>query len=162
MNKIEKVYSYIEFRNDTELTDSDNELLRRAKEAARKAYAPYSSFRVGAALRLSNGQIIIGSNQENSAYPSGLCAERVALFAASANFPRLAVETIAITALDINPTLNEPVTPCGACRQVMAEFETVSGITMRIVLGSDNGKVYLIEGIHNLLPLMFTTRYLSK
>ncbi len=162
MNKIEKVYSYTEFDSETELTDTDRDLLRQATEAARNAYAPYSSFRVGAAIRLSNGQIFIGSNQENSAYPSGLCAERVALFAASANCPGLIVETIAITALDLKAGLKEPVTPCGACRQVMAEYETSGSQSMRIVLGSDNGKIYIIEGMHHLLPLMFTTKYLNK
>ncbi len=110
----------------------DKLLLEKAEEAVHKAYAPYSEFKVGAALRLANGAVIQGNNQENAAYPSGLCAERVALFYASAQFPSIAVEAIAITVNSPNGLLETPIPPCGACRQVMAETETV--FTIKCVL----------------------------
>ena len=137
-------YSYLE-----ELPEQDKLLLLSAREVARKAYAPYSGFRVGAAVLLENGEIIIGNNQENAAYPSGLCAERVALFYASANFPSIGVKALAIS--NVN---NKTAKPCGACRQVIAEYEDLSGIPIRIILDGANS-IKVFEGIDNLLPLRF-------
>lgn len=140
---------------------SDRQLLKEALSACKKAYAPYSNFHVGASLRLKNGEIILGNNQENSAYPSGLCAERVALFSASAKYPGVGIETMVIVAETPNFKLTEPVTPCGACRQVMSEYEKNSNQPMRIIL-ANHEKVWILEGIANLLPLMFYGENLKK
>jgi cytidine deaminase len=144
-----------EYSNLDELPDGDKLLLQSARAAARKAYAPYSRFRVGAAVLLENGEIIIGNNQENAAYPSGLCAERVALFYASANFPSIGVKALAISNLN-----DKDATPCGACRQVIAEYEDLSGIPVRIILNGVNS-IKVFEGIDNLLPLRFKKEDMS-
>ncbi len=145
-----------------ELSSPDKLLVEAAITASDKAFAPYSQFRVGAALRLSNGTVITGNNQENAAYPSGLCAERVALFYASAEFPGQAIETIAIVANTSLVELDEPVAPCGACRQVMAEFEQLNHKKMRVIMASCNGKTIVVEGISSLLPFTFHADYLKK
>ena len=151
-----------EYDSPDELNAPDRELLENAVRASQTAYAPYSSFRVGAALRLSDGQIILGNNQENAAYPSGLCAERVALFYAQAHFPAEAVEAIAIYANATDFTLRQPVTPCGACRQVIAEYEHRHKVKTRILMSNGNGKVQVVNGAGNLLPLMFYLEELKK
>ena len=120
----------------------------------KNAYAPYSGFRVGAAVLLGNGVIITGNNQENAAYPSGLCAERTALFYASAQYPNIPVIAIAISTLNGADTPSEVAKPCGACRQVMAEYEDLAGNLLHIILDSAN-KVLVINGIDTLLPLRF-------
>ncbi len=129
-------------------------LLDQAKEAAASAYAPYSGFHVGTAVLLENGEVFSGSNQENSAYPSGLCAERVALFFANAQRPQLAPEAIAIAASAQGRFLENPITPCGACRQALLESEMRFRKNIKVLLyGSD--RVYVIECIKDLLPLCF-------
>lgn len=145
----------------TELDSNDEKLLEQAKLACRNAYAPYSHFHVGASLLLENGKIITGNNQENSAYPSGLCAERVALFSASAQYPGVAADTIVIVAETNDFILPQPVTPCGACRQVMVEYEKYGGKQMRILLANDE-KVWILNGVSSLLPLMFHGENLRK
>lgn len=145
---------YYEFSNVEELDLVDRELVEEAKRVATQAYAPYSRFNVGSALRLSNGAIVTGSNQENSAYPSGLCAERVAMFSAHATFPSEKFETIAIYARAEAFVLEEAVTPCGACRQVMAEYEDQSERPLRVIMSSDE-QVILVENVNNLLPFRF-------
>jgi cytidine deaminase len=153
---------YTEYDSTETLNAADRELLERAVLASSSAYAPYSGFSVGAALKLANGNIVIGNNQENSAYPSGLCAERVALFSASANFPGIAVEAIALTATTGRFIMNGPVTPCGACRQVLAEYESLYGSKIRIIMSGTSGKVRIIEGIDGMLPFLFHANELKK
>lgn len=138
-----------EYSNPDDLPEQDKMLLLSARDAGHNAYAPYSGFRVGAAALLENGEIIKGNNQENAAYPSGLCAERVALFYASANFPSVGVKALAIS--NVN---NKDTKPCGACRQVIAEYEDLSGMPIRIILDGGNS-ITVFEGIDNLLPLRF-------
>lgn len=130
-------------------------LMNQAIEIRKNAYAPYSKFRVGAAILLDNGKIVLGSNQENAAYPSGLCAERVAIFQAGAIYPNAKIVKLAITAAsDTNPTLS-PIPPCGACRQSIAEYEFKQDIPIEIYFMGESGEVYKSNSINNLLPLSF-------
>ena len=148
--------SVIKVCNMDELSAEEKHLVELAIEATSRSYAPYSKFHVGAAVRLDNGVEIIGCNQENAAYPSGLCAERTALFAAGAQYPDVPVRTLAIAARGTHGELeDEPVPPCGSCRQVMIESETRANAPMRILL---YGKkyVYVIDGIRKLMPLTFS------
>lgn len=154
--------AYTEISGSNNLDADDKELLNEAWIASDSAYAPYSHFNVGAALRLSNGLIFKGNNQENSAYPSGLCAERVAVFAASASCPGIPIKTIAVVAKTDVFDLSSPVTPCGACRQVMAEYEMLSGKPIKIILQGNSEKIWIIEGINTLLPLLFHGAELKK
>jgi cytidine deaminase len=144
-----------EYASAGELVQQDRELLDRARDAGKNAYAPYSAFHVGAALRLENDIIVTGNNQENVAYPSGLCAERVAIFAAGANYPDVAVNTIAITCASTRFVVNRPLSPCGACRQVISEYERRAGKNIRIILAGESGAVYVISSMKDLLPLSF-------
>ena len=148
--------------SENELSTADRYLLSESRKAAANAYAPYSHFKVGAALRLANGKIIHGNNQENVAYPSGLCAERVALFYASATYPEELIEAIAVTADPVNFQLTEPVTPCGSCRQVMAESEKKQNNDIRVIMDGPDGKVWISENVKALLPLMFRAEELKK
>jgi len=150
-----------EYTSADELSSPDRELLERAILAKSSAYAPYSRFEVGAAVRLSNGMIFTGNNQENVAYPSGLCAERVALFHAQAEYPEVPVEAIAITASADDFQLNEPVSPCGSCRQVMAEYENRHRNRIRVIMGG-NGYLRAVNGVDNLLPFMFMPEGLKR
>jgi len=143
-----EIYSYEELDNTRQL------LINKAKEQVQKAYAPYSGFHVGAAIELENGEIITGNNQENSAYPSGLCAERVAMFYANSQYPDVAVKTLAIAAYTNGKFLEEPVTPCGSCRQVLLETEMRFEKNITILLYGTK-EVYLIENVKQLLPLCF-------
>ena len=145
-----------------ELSDSDRALIADACRAARQSYAPYSHFHVGAALRLSDGSVVCGSNQENAAYPSGLCAERTALFAAGASHPGTPVEVLAIAACNDEGLFTpQPTPPCGACRQVMLETETrQEGRPMRILLHGTEVTCVIDGGAHELLPLIFDGSFL--
>ena len=136
---------------------NDTELIRRAKKTRMMARAPYSNFKVGAAVMMEDGKIICGSNQENSSYPSGLCAERVALFAASAQNPGIKITHIAVTSSSQNPAA-----PCGSCRQVMAEYESIHQNSLRIILKGASEKIIAADGVKNFLPLMFTKKDLGK
>ncbi len=138
-----------------ELSEDQVILVNSAIKAARDAYAPYSEYHVGAALRLANGEIIIGSNQENAAYPSGLCAERVALFYAGARHPDVQVLSIAIAAIREGIVQEEPVAPCGACRQVLYEKESQGGASMELILYGSK-KIRIVNRVTDLLPLPFT------
>ena len=142
-----------------ELDDKDRQLVETSIEATNNSYAPYSRFHVGAAVRLDNGVIIPGCNQENAAFGVTICAERTALFAAGAQYPKAKVEAIAITARNADGLLDEPVSPCGTCRQAMVETEKRSGKKLRILLNGKNS-VYIIEGIGALLPLTFSDEQL--
>jgi len=148
-----------EFENIVELPVNDQILLLEARRITSMAYAPYSGFHVGAAVLLGNGMTITGNNQENSAYPSGLCAERVALFYANANYPDSEVKTIAISAAKNGVLVNEPVKPCGSCRQALAETEVRFGTPIRIILdGLDS--ILVLNGVESLLPLSFSKKAL--
>jgi cytidine deaminase len=146
----------------SELNDADSELLKQAEEAAKNAYAPYSQFYVGAALRLASSEIIIGTNQENVAYPSGLCAERVAIFSASTNHPNERVESMAITVNTTRSAIIEPLSPCGACRQVIMEYQNKQQSPIRLILGSQSDKVWIFENAAALLPFGFEADYLKN
>jgi cytidine deaminase len=148
-------FDYQEYLSAEELSAMDQKLLQSAKEAASKAYAPYSAFRVGAALLLENGEIILGNNQENAAYPSGLCAERVAMFYASAKYPEVAFKVLAITADSDKLEINHPISPCGSCRQVMVEYETISKGDIKVILAGKTGKVIVVNRVKDLLPFSF-------
>jgi len=137
-----------------ELNPAQKVLIHKAKEQVAKAYAPYSNFYVGAAVELENGEVFAGSNQENSAYPSGLCAERVAMFYANAQFPDVAVKTIAIAAFTNGNFLPEPITPCGSCRQVLLESEMRFDKNITVLLYGTNN-IFQLENIRQLLPLCF-------
>lgn len=139
-----------------ELSTEEQHLVNLAIEATHRSYAPYSHFHVGAAVRLENGEEIIGCNQENAAYPSGLCAERTALFSAGAQYPDVPVEMLAIAARGTDgELLSEPVSPCGSCRQVIIESETRAGHPIRILLYGRKC-IYVIDGIGKLMPLLFS------
>lgn len=144
---------YGQVNHYSELNPEDKALFEMAMEAMRNAYAPYSNFKVGAAVVLANGKTVIGSNQENIAYPSGLCAERVALFSAGAMFPGVAVNTIVVVAdpKDVHAT----VSPCGSCRQVVMEYQRLHESPIRMITGAVNGPVTVIENANFLLPLAF-------
>ena len=137
-----------------ELSDSEQELVRSAIKATHNAYANYSRFYVGAALRLANGQIVIGANQENAAFPSGLCAERSAIFAAQSQQPEQPITTLAIAASNDEGLLKDPITPCGACRQVILEMEDRYRRPVRILLFGARA-VYAVNSVKDLLPLSF-------
>lgn len=150
-----------EFKNQNDLPKLDSELLTAARENAKKAYAPYSNFQVGAAVLLENGEIITGNNQENAAYPSGLCAERVALFYAQSKFPDIAVKAIAVTAISLKIDISSPVPPCGACRQVLTEYENRHNTPMRVILQGEHGNIVSLNSAADLLPLKFDADYLK-
>jgi cytidine deaminase len=151
-----------EYEGISELSVADQTLMNAAIEARSRAYAPYSHFHVGAAVLLSDGTIVLGNNQENVAYPSGLCAERTALFAAGANFPGKAILRIAISASSNDFEVDSPVYPCGACRQVMSEYEQLSKLPMDILMMGKTGKVHAVSGLINILPVAFNADKLKR
>ena len=144
----------IRFCRFEELAEEDRQLVEMAVEATNNAYAKYSNFRVGAAVRLENGLLMKGANQENAAFPVTLCAERTAIFAAQANYPEQPITAIAIAAKNENGLLSEPITPCGSCRQVMLEIEDRYKRALRILLYGQNG-VYIVDTVKDLMPLSF-------
>ncbi len=146
--------AYREYDNIDQLEPQDKELAQAAIEALSGSYAPYSNFNVGAAVRMEDGEIVKGSNQENAAYPSGLCAERTALFYASASRPGKAIISIAIVAGQNGNLCATPATPCGACRQVMAQYQLKGGKPMSVILAGAE-KVWVFDKVDDLLPLIF-------
>jgi len=146
----------------SELSENEQQLVENAKSALKTAYAPYSGFLVGSSVLLENGEIINGSNQENVAYPSGLCAERVALFYAGARYPDVKVKTIAVTVLSKNFEVTDVVSPCGACRQVMAEYEEKQEQEIKVILHSPTDEVLIANTVEDLLPFMFKSPLLKK
>ena len=146
----------------SDLSEQEQQLVSNAKSAFKTAYAPYSGFLVGASVLLENGEIINGSNQENVAYPSGLCAERVALFYAGARYPDIKVKTIAVSVLSKNFEVNDVISPCGACRQVMAEYEDKQEQSIKIILHSPTDEVLIANTVEDLLPFMFKSPLLKK
>ncbi|APU67565.1 MAG: cytidine deaminase [Bacteroidota bacterium] len=138
-----------------ELPEHIQSLMKQAIETRNTAYAPYSSFQVGAAMKLDNGQVVVGSNQENASYPSGLCAERTAVYAAGAQFPGAQIEHLAISAKSLKHQVVSPVPPCGACRQALVEYEVKQEKPIEIYFMGETGKVVKAESVKDLLPLVF-------
>jgi cytidine deaminase len=148
------------FESVTELPTDIQNLMDQAVEIRKNAYAPYSKFRVGAALLLDNGQLVLGSNQENAAYPSGLCAERVAVFYAGANYPEATILKMAITAASDTNQTTAPIPPCGSCRQSLAEYEIKQDAPIEIYFMGEIGQIYKSDSLKNLLPFMFDKKFL--
>ena len=146
----------------SEIDQCDQELVNNAIASLKDAYAPYSGFQVGAGILLENGEIINGSNQENVAYPSGLCAERVAIFYASSNYPNIRIIKMAISVQAVDFNINDVISPCGACRQVMAEYEENQNHPIQIILHSPNNDILIVDRVQDLLPFMFKSPHLKK
>jgi len=149
--------SYEEYASDAELPAADGTLLAAARAATLHAYAPYSHFRVGAAARLAGGVIITGTNQENASFPAGICAERTLLSVAGAQHPGIAIETLAISYDNENGPSDRPISPCGICRQSLQEFEQRTGKPVRLILGGQEGKIFVIPSASLLLPFAFSS-----
>lgn len=161
MKKI-KIESFLEVYPSMEsLPETILSLMENAIAAREKAYAPYSQFLVGAALLLDNGKILSGSNQENASYPSGLCAERTAIYYAGAQYPEAQIRSIAISARAMNKVTSKPIPPCGACRQAIAEYEIRQKTPIEIYFMGEHGEVMKSDSLENLLPLLFTSKYLK-
>ena len=155
MKEIKINTTFAVYNGVADLPSEIQSLMQQAIKTRKNAYAPYSKFRVGAAILLDNGKVVVGSNQENAAYPSGLCAERVAIFQAGAIYPTAKIVKLAITAAsDTNPTTS-PIPPCGACRQSIAEYEFKQDTPIAIYFMGESGEVYQSHSIGNLLPLSF-------
>ena len=148
--------TYQEFKSIDEMLPEDRELAAEAIKAMEGSYAPYSHFHVRAAVRMSNGQIVRGANQENAAFPSGLCAERTAMFSAGARYPDKDMLGIAIAGGVMGRLAKEPVTPCGACRQVMAQYQAKSGKPMSVIMMSAD-RILKFEKVDDILPLIFNS-----
>ncbi len=159
MDKRSLNIEYLEFKSSNGLNDELKGLLEQADDNLNNAYAPYSKFKVSAICKLSNGQIIKGTNQENGAYPSGLCAERVAIFAAKSQFPNEKVEKIVITT---EQTTTVPVSPCGACRQVLIEYEITQKQPIELTMKSGNSKVWQFKSVRDILPFAFDGEFLKE
>lgn len=160
MKEISVTSSFEVYDNLKELSAEIQDLMNQAVEIRKKAYAPYSQFKVGAALLLDNGKIILGSNQENAAYPSGLCAERVAIFHAGSVYPEAKILKMAITAASDNNQTQAPIPPCGSCRQSIAEYEIKQDTPIEIYFMGEIGEVYKSASLKNLLPFMFDKKFL--
>tara|TARA_B110000305_G_C18986892_1_gene424231 strand:- start:108 stop:596 length:489 start_codon:yes stop_codon:yes gene_type:complete len=148
--------------NLRELSAEEQQLVSSAKLAFKTAYAPYSGFLVGASVLLANGEVISGSNQENVAYPSGLCAERVALFYAGAKYPDIKINTIAVSIFSQKFKEVDVISPCGACRQVMAEYEDKQEQPIKVILHSPTDEVLIANTVESLLPYMFKSSLLKN
>jgi cytidine deaminase len=148
----------VEYDTMQDLPPADRELLTLAHEAASRAYAPYSKFNVGAALRMDDGTVVTGNNQENASYPAGICAERTALFFVMSQYPQGSVREMAVVVPSASN--GRPVSPCGICRQVLLEQEVRQGGPMRLLLGGVNGPVWEVESARSLLPLSFDASFL--
>jgi cytidine deaminase len=160
MKNIEITTKAAIFKDISELAAEDQMLMQQAILAREKAYAPYSKFSVGTALLLANGEIIFGSNQENAAYPSGMCAERVAIWSAGARFPNVQIVRLAISAKSANSLVDKPVGPCGACRQSLLEYEFKQEQPFEILFMGEEGKVVKVPSVKTLLPFSFDNSYL--
>ena len=154
--------SYKSYGSIDELISIDKKLLKKAEEILEQAYSVYSGFSVGAAALLDNGEIIVANNQENIAYPSSMCAERVLFYFCKSNFPNCIIEKVAITVKAVEKTIDEPISPCGACRQVMFEYERNQQNSIKILLKGEVGKVFELSSIEDLLPLAFKTDILKR
>ncbi len=160
MRKIKITTSAIVFNAVSELSLEDKMLMDRAIEARKKAYAPYSKFNVGAALLLDNKEIVLGNNQENAAYPSGMCAERVAIWKAGSEYPNAKILKLAITASSSLTKVDKPVGPCGACRQSLSEYEIKQKQPFSILFMGEVGEIVKTDSLNSLLPFSFDSSYL--
>ena len=160
MRKIELTTSATIFNNISELSVDNKILMDKAIEARKKAYAPYSKFSVGAALLLENDEIILGNNQESAAYPSGMCAERVAIWKAGSDFPGVKIKKLAISASSSISKVDKPVGPCGACRQTLSEYEINQKEPMEVFFMGEVGEVVKTDSLLSLLPFSFDSSYL--
>ncbi|WKL47241.1 cytidine deaminase [Flavobacterium pectinovorum] len=160
MKEISVTSSFLVYDSIKELPNEVQDLMEQAIEIRKKAYAPYSKFRVGVALLLDNGKIVLGSNQENAAYPSGLCAERVAIFHAGSVYPEAKILKMAITAASDTNQTKAPIPPCGSCRQSIAEYEIKQETPIEIYFMGEIGEVYKSTSLKNLLPFMFDKKFL--
>jgi cytidine deaminase len=147
---------YLVYNDLNGLDEADAWLLKEAREVTALAYAPYSHFQVGAVIRLANGEIVAGTNQENGSFPIGLCAERVALASAASVYPNIDIDTIAISYHNLNGDSSHPISPCGICRQTLSEYESKQQSPIRLILGGLSGKIYVIDRANDLLPLSFS------
>jgi cytidine deaminase len=157
-NKYE--FNYRVYDSIEELPEDQQMLLQQARQVTENAYAPYSNFQVGAIAKMANGETVSGSNQENASFPVGLCAERVLLGTISSLFPKVAVETMAISYKSENQKSDHPISPCGMCRQALQEYESRMNHHVELILGGMTGPVYVIESASKLLPLAFTSEEL--
>ena len=148
-------FAYKTYDSFAELNDEDKMLLKSAQDAASIAYAPYSEFHVGAAAKLANGKIIKGGNQENASFPAGLCAEGVVMAVAASQFPRVPIETLAISYHSSRAQSDHPIAPCGVCRQSLDEFSAKTGASVRLLMGGMSGKIIEVADAASLLPLAF-------
>ena len=148
-------FEYDQLSDGSDLAIDDQELLEAARKATQNAYAPYSNFLVGAAARLSNGQIVIGANQESASFPVGVCAERALLNSVGSQFPSLTITTMAIRYQPVGKDSKEPISPCGMCRQSLLDFENRYGAPIKIILAGIQGQVMVISSASNLLPFGF-------
>jgi len=155
MNQEKHNFSFDVYDSADELPEQDALLVREARKVTGNAYAPYSNFNVGAIAQLSNGKTVTGTNQENAAYPVGICAERVLLSTAASIFPNIAIDTIAISYDNKNGKSDRPISPCGICRQTLLEFEERVKQPIRLILSGLAGKIYVIQKSSHLLPLSF-------
>ena len=160
MKEIAITCQFSVYNSTYELPNDIQSLMEQAVAIRKKAYAPYSKFRVGAAVLLDNGKIVLGSNQENAAYPSGLCAERVAIFQAGSIYPEAKILKMAITAASDTNNTTSPIPPCGACRQSIAEYETRQNTPIEIYFMGESGDIYKSASLKNLLPFMFDKNFL--
>lgn len=160
MRKIEVSTSATVYNDISELSAEDTLLMQKAIEARKKAYAPYSKFHVGAALLLDNGEIVLGNNQESAAYPSGMCAERVAIWKAGSEYPDMKIIKLAITASSTITNVNKPIGPCGACRQTLSEYEINQKSPFQVLFMGEVGEVVITESLLSLLPFSFDSKYL--
>jgi cytidine deaminase len=161
MQQKEHRFSYEIYDSIKELKDEDAQLLDSAKTITQYAYAPYSHFRVGAVARLQNGLTVSGTNQENASFPAGICAERVLLSTASSLYPGVPIDTLAISYRTEKGPGDRPISPCGICRQSFQEFEQRTGRPFRLILGGQEGEIYIIPRAGLLLPLAFTAEELD-
>jgi len=157
MKKDTYSFNYTVYNSAEDLPEEEAWLLNEAREVTQHAYAPYSHFQVGAVAKLANGEIVAGSNQENASFPVGLCAERVLLASAASLYPKVPVETIAISYKSDSVTSDHPVAPCGICRQSLQEYEERVKSPIRLILGGMEGKIIVIDKASQLLPLAFTS-----
>jgi cytidine deaminase len=160
LKKHQLVIDYSVYATLGDMDSEDIALMEQAVKARANAYAPYSNFQVGAAVLLENGEVVIGNNQENASYPSGLCAERVAIFHAGAKFPGVIVKAVAITATSKNFVVDEPAAPCGNCRQAMIEYEQKQKQPVKILMMGEKGNVIKFNSLSDILPLAFDNTFL--
>lgn len=161
MKKDEYKFAYEVYDSIDDLNEEDAWLLQEAREVTEHAYAPYSHFQVGAIAKMANGEIVAGSNQENASFPVGLCAERVLLASASSLYPKVPIESIAISYRSANGASDHPITPCGICRQALQEFRNRVSHPIRLILGGLEGKIFIIPDAAVLLPLGFSSEELK-